>query len=172
MTLPERKANRLPGYDYSQNGAYFVTICTKNRERILCDIVVGDGVLDVPQVRLTNFGQAVKKRIEEMNDTYDFISVDKYVIMPNHIHLIVRIDFPQGGTSRTPSPTNAVIPHFISTLKRFVNQDVGTNIWQRSYHDHIIRDDADYLQIWQYIDENPLKWQDDCFYTEERNERQ
>ena len=70
------------------------------------------------------------------------------------------------GTSKAPSPTNAVIPHFVSTWKRFCHQEVGVKIFQRSYHDHVIRGDEDYLNIWQYIDTNPAKWQEDCFYNE------
>ena len=93
------------------------------------------------------------------------VTVDKYVIMPNHIHLILLVeDTASAGTSRAPSPTNAVIPHFVSTLKRFCHRDIGTQIFQRSYHDHVIRDEADYLKIWQYIDNNPARWQEDCFY--------
>ena len=63
-----------------------------------------------------------------------------------------------------PSPTNAVIPHFVSTLKRFCNRDTGMQVFQRSYHDHVIRNEDDYLKIWQYIDNNPARWQEDCFY--------
>ena len=58
----------------------------------------------------------------------------------------------------------AVIPHFISTLKRFCHRDIGSHIFQRSYHDHVIRNEDDYLKIWQYIDNNPARWQEDCFY--------
>ena len=68
---------------------------------------------------------------------------------------------------RTPAPTNAVIPHYVSTFKRLCNREFGKDIWQRSFHDHIIRDEAHYQLIWQYIDTNPARWQQDCFYTEE-----
>ena len=72
-----------------------------------------------------------------------------------------------GGTSRTPSPTNALIPHIISTLKRFCHRDVGEKFFQRSYHDYVIRGEEDYLKIWEYIDTNPARWKEDCFYREE-----
>ena len=65
----------------------------------------------------------------------------------------------------TPSPTNAIIPQFVSTLKRFSNKKIGGSIWQRSYHDHIIRNEQEYQKIWDYIDTNSLKWQDDCYHT-------
>ena len=91
--------------------------------------------------------------------------------MPNHIHLLGHSDREEtgsaAGTSRTPSPTSALIPQYVSTLKRMCNKEIGRNIWQRSYHDRIIRDDAEYDMIWQYIDTNPIRWEQDCFYTEE-----
>ena len=87
--------------------------------------------------------------------------------MPNHIHLILIVEN-VNGTSRVPSPTNNTISHTISTFKRFVNKEVGHNVFQRSFHDHIIRGEQDYLKIWNYIDTNPQKWQDDCFYTSQQ----
>ena len=161
--LPIRKPTRLKDYDYSQNGAYFITICTQDRKNILSKIV-GGGAFDAPKNQLTEIGKIVDKYILSTNNIPE-ITVDKYVIMPNHIHLILIVQN-QIGTSRAPSPTNHLIPHAISTLKRFINREIGYNIFQRSFHDHVIRDYDDYLKIWQYIDVNPAKWQDDCFYTE------
>ena len=166
MNLPKRKPTRLKGYDYSTPEAYFVTICTQERKKILSNIIVGDGVLDVPQNILANYGEIANKYIKQMNGFYKHISVDKYVIMPNHIHFILSITDLKIGTSRTPSPTNSEISKFISTFKRFCNREYGKNIWQRSFHDHIIRDEKDYQKIWEYIDTNPLKWELDCFYNE------
>ena len=104
-----------------------------------------------------------------MNDFYDSITVDNYVIMPNHIHLLIQIieNDTSNGTSRTPSPTNSIIAKFVSTLKRFCNKEYGKNIWQSSYNDHIIRGEKDYQKIWVYIDNNVLKWNLDCFYNEQ-----
>lgn len=87
MELPKRKPTRLKTFDYSTDGYYFITICTKNKEKILCDIV-GDGALDVPKIKLSKIGQIVNKYIISTNNIPK-ISVDKYVIMPNHIHLIL-----------------------------------------------------------------------------------
>ena len=162
MTLPKRKPTRLKNYDYSNNGYYFITVCTYNKQKILCDIV-GDGAFDVPKIKLSKIGAIVEKYILSTNNINE-LTVDKYVIMPNHIHLIIFLQN-QNGTSRAPSPTNNIISHSISTLKRFVNKDVGYNIFQRSFHDHIIRGEKDYLKIWNYIDTNPQKWKEDCFYT-------
>ena len=161
MELPKRKPNRLKDYDYSQNGGYFVTICTCNKEKLLCNIV-GGGAFDAPQVVLTETGKIVEKYILSTNKI-DHVTVEKYVVMPNHIHLLIFIDNAY-GTSKAPSPTNAILPHLVSTLKRFCNRDIGANIFQRSFHDHVIRDENDYRKIWEYIDENPAKWEEDCFY--------
>ena len=164
MELPERKNVRLQDYDYSSGGAYFVTICTQNRAQILSQIVGGD-VLDAPiNVKLLSFGKIVDKYIKKFNDFYEYTVVDKYVIMPNHIHMIILIKNGASGTS-PPTKQHSVIPQFVSTLKRFVNKEVDHNIFQRSFYDHIIRDQNDYLQIWQYIDTNPAKWQEDKYYN-------
>ena len=170
MEQPTRKKNRLESYDYSQNGAYFITICTKDKKCILSSIV-GDGVLDVPLTHLSFCGGVVDRRIREMNRVYPHVQTVKYAVMPNHVHLLICIEG-QGncggaGTSRTPSPTNGIIPAYISTFKRLCNREIGGNIWQRSYHDHIIRGRSDFEMIWSYIDTNPARWQQDCFYTEE-----
>ena len=163
MDLPSRRPNRLPEFDYSTPGAYFITICTQDMRPTLGHIV-GGGTLDAPYTRLTRRGSIVEKYILS-GSNIPSVKVDKYVIMPNHIHMILFVDggLPS-GTSRAPSPTNAAIPHFVSTLKRFCHRDIGEKIFQRSYHDHVIRNVKDYLRIWQYIDNNPARWQEDCFY--------
>lgn len=160
MALPERKKLRLEGYDYSQNGVYFITVCAKNKEKLFGE-VVGDGVPDVPRVELSPIGETVDKYILSIEEKYDYITIEKYVIMPNHIHLLIMVY--NCGNAIT-SGANSAIPRLISTLKRFVNKEIGIDVWQRSYHDHIIRNQSDYDEIWQYIDENPLKWKLDCYY--------
>ena len=114
-------------------------------------------VLDVPQNILTQYGAIADKHINQMNEFYNHILVDKYVITPNHIHFILSIT-DLNGTSVTPSPTNSKTPKVVSTFKRFCNKEYRENIWQRSYHDHIIRGEKDYLKIWEYIDTNVAKW--------------
>ena len=164
MELPKRKATRLENFNYSENGAYFITICTENRKQILSNIIVGTGVLDCPKIQLLNHGKIADKYIQQLNDFYDNILVDKYIIMPDHIHFILSI---QIGQSRTPFPTdvnskidnkNSVIARFVSTFKRFCNKEYGENIWQSRYYDHIIRNENDYKEIWEYIENNPASW--------------
>ena len=164
MEFPKRKQNRLKDYDYDSAGAYFITVCTQDRKCLLSHIV-GGGAFDAPENQLTSMGKIVEKYIKSGNHI-DRVTVEKYVIMPNHVHLLLIVDMVD-GTSRAPSPTNAVIPHFMSTFKRFCHRDIGQKIFQRSYHDHVVRDRQDYLKIWEYIDDNPKQWELDCFYVKE-----
>ena len=172
MELRERKSTRYERADYSCEGAYFITVCTNERKMILSQInSVGDGVLDVPCVELTDYGKTVKAQIEKINSTYTDICIDKYVIMPDHVHMII-IVYDIGGTSGRPSPTGLInranerIPKAISTFKRFINKKIGKNIWQRSYYDHMIRCKEDYEGVCKYIYDNPIKW----YYGEDEEE--
>ena len=108
-----------------------------------------------------------------MSNFYQNIGIDKYVIMPNHLHLIIKIT-DNNGASGTPhqrcvgdaTPYNNLLSSFVGALKRFTNKTANCNIWQKSFYDHIIRDETDYLKIWNYIDTNPQKWAEDKYYTE------
>ena len=158
-----RRRTRLPEYDYNTPGAYFLTICTDSRRCILSRIV-GTGLPDGPKIEMLPGGKTADKYIHQLNDFYDNLSVDSYVIMPNHIHILLRI---LEGPSRTPVPTvqNSVVSRFVSTFKRFCNKEYGENIWQARSYDHVIRDQADYDKHLQYIYENPFGWQKDEFYV-------
>ena len=135
----------------------------------MCDIV-GDGALDVPNVLLSPIGNLAKQELLNIETHYDNIKIDKFAIMPNHIHLIIQI------TERiNPFPTKKHdISNVVGKYKAAVTRRVGNafmhsekiKIWQTSFHDHIIRGEKDYLKIWDYIDNNPQKWNEDCFYIE------
>ena len=105
-----------------------------------------------------------------MNAHYEDIHVSQYVIMPNHIHILLSVN--GNGPSRTPVPTlqNSKVSRFVSTFKRFCNKEYGQNIWQRGSYDHIIRNQADFDRHLQYIYENPYKWEKDEFYIKEQGE--
>ena len=158
MELPKRKSLRLQGYDYSQNGAYFITVCTKDRKHLLCDIV-GDDAHIVPKP----YGQVVEKYIRNVPE------IEKYVIMPNHIHMIIRLD---NGSMWASTPTEGKagsnrIASIIRSIKTLSSKEIGESIFQRSYYDHVIRGEKDNLEIWEYIDLNPLKWQEDSLYSQQ-----
>ena len=165
MELPKRKRTRLETYDYDSPGCYFITICTKDKQKELCHIV-GTGLPDGPILRFTKTGEIISRQLRYMSDFYQDIKLVKYVIMPNHIHLLLQITGSSNGPSGRPVPTNSKIAQYVGTFKRFCNRKVGKNIWQYRSHDHVIRSEQDYLKIWNYIDGNPSKWLEDCFYVE------
>ncbi len=150
--LPKRKPTRAKGYDYSSAGAYFVTICTENKEHILGHVVGGDAHI-APFVRLTQYGEVLEKYIKNEPQ------ITKYVIMPNHIHMIIEIDRPMWASA----PTKSVI-NIVRSIKILTTKEIGHNIFQRSFHDHIIRNEKDYTEIYTYIENNPARWAEDCYY--------
>ena len=154
--LPVRKSNRLQGYDYSKAGCYFITICVKDGHEMLGKIV-GATAPGRPFVELTPLGRCVEETIQNANR--DGQKIDKYVIMPNHIHMILIINPEAGDRGRSP------LQYIVRNIKSYVTKWAGFSPWQKSFHDHIIRDDAEYRRIWKYIDENPAKWQEDCYYV-------
>jgi REP element-mobilizing transposase RayT len=182
--LPKRKDLRLKHYDYSSAGAYFVTICTKDRKRILSNIIkpsVGVGALDdplngflnepqIPQIQLTEIGKVTEKYLLS-SENIPGVKIDRYVIMPDHIHVIIFL-YPdkytsrKDGSSRAPTPTNEMLPHIVSTFKRFCNREIGNNIFQRGYMEHIVRDREDYETRAKYIYENPIRWYYDKLNSE------
>ena len=165
MSYYNSRTTRLPGYNYSTPGYYFITMCTENIRPILGSIV-GTGLLDGPSVALSPYGKVVAQQLDEMSDFYSHIKIDKYVVMPNHVHMILHIPESLQGPSGRPIPTNATVGKFVGTFKRFCNRQYGHNIWQSRSYDHVIRNEQDYLRIWQYIESNPARWKEDKLYTE------
>ena len=156
---PVRKPTRLKNYDYSSTGAYFITICSFSRECILSDITDN-------KILLTSKGKTSEQQIHDLSLRYRNICIDEYVIMPNHIHMIIIIREP-GGAS--PSPTvSDIIRVFKSQTTRLC--DCNGKLFQRSFHDHIIRNEADYDLIKKYIQNNPLNWHSDCFNPAKQDE--
>ena len=161
MEYPTRKKNRLSNYDYSQNGAYFITICTENRKCILSTIV--GAINDRPAYsQLSVAGEKVEEVIRGIPVHYPNVRLEKYVIMPNHVHLLLMIDTLHGRSMIAPT-ISTVVRH----MKGFATRSIGHRVFQKSFHDHIIRDQAHFDLIWNYIDTNPIRWEQDCFYTEE-----
>ncbi len=170
MELPRRKPTRLKEYDYSAPGAYFITICTHNRKNLFSNIV--GAIHESPENKLTQYGEFAEQIIKMLSDRFN-VSIPRYVIMPNHIHMIIEIHEDEKRAIRE-SPLQchrSIIDKMVGYLKMNVSKKIHkTNneiIWQRSYHDHIIRGEKDYRKIWEYIDTNVIKWTDDCFYNNE-----
>jgi len=152
MAYYKRKSPRIPNYDYSTSNCYFLTVCTHNRRCIFGN----PGNLNV-------YGLIAEEELLQLKNRYEAIHVDKYVVMPNHIHMIVTVE----DTKYNPD-IQQVIAQYKSGVSRKIHQiSADMKIWQRSFHDHIIRNQNSYEQIWNYIEGNPLCWEKDCFYVDQ-----
>ncbi len=162
MELPKRRPNRLPNYNYSTPGAYFVTICTKDHKCLFWDIV-GASIARPQKPKLTRSGTIVDAAIRNIPVYYPAITVDHYVVMPNHIHLLLQIHTDGDGRPMV-APTISTV---VQQIKGVITKQLGQSVWQKLFHDHVIRGEKDFLKIWEYIDNNPTRWKEDCFYKEE-----
>ena len=151
MDLPQRKHPRLKHYDYSQNGCYFLTLCTKEKACILGKVVADPQ--GFPSVILSAAGETVLSVITEMSCHSSTFHIDHYVIMPNHLHLLLTLD--NSGGQGTDRPTVMSLVHY---LKRTVTKQLGQSIWQPSFYEHVIRNRESYLEVHNYITGNPGKW--------------
>ena len=161
MELPKRNPNRIPQFDYSTPGAYFVPICNKNRQNIFWGNV-GASIARPQTPRLSHAGQIVEQAIQNIEHYYPAITLDHYVVMPNHIHLLLQINTDENGRPMV-APTISTV---IQQMKGYVTKQLGRFIWQKLFHDHVIRNENDYRIIWEYIENNPVQWELDCFYSE------
>jgi len=154
MELPRRRSPRIPDYDYATQGYYFVTVCTQGKRCIFWD-----------GHELNQFGKIAKSDLETLSDHYPRLRVDKCVVMPNHIHAIIVIGC--DGKEGVLPDLSVVMGQYKSGVSRKIHKfQPAQRVWQRSYHDHGIRGQADYEKIWQYIDGNPQRWLKDCYYEE------
>ena len=142
-----RKTNRLKGYDYSQNGVYLITICTYNKEKIFGDIDFSEHA----KVNLNQTGKILDEYIDQIEE------VDNYIIMPNHIHLILNL---------FNDDKNRSIQSIVSSIKRNLTKEIGYSAFQKSFHDHVIQNENEYENIWNYVENNAERWREDCFYRE------
>ena len=151
--LPKRKQIRIENFDYSTPGAYFLTVCTANREKLFWSDRRG-GYYPPECAPLSTIGKLVEQSVRAISDHYENVSVDKYCTMPDHIHLILRIESDIYGRMIS-APTVSTV---VGSMKRWVSKQVGRPIWQKSFYDHGIRNQQDYNEIWEYIENNPLKY--------------
>jgi putative transposase len=174
--IHHRRSIRLPGYDYSQSGAYFVTICAYQRQCLFGDVVDG-------QIILNQYGAIVADEWQKSSVIRREIELDAWVVMPNHFHGIVIINNPVGANGRSPlhhcyrspQPGNAPVqmkPKSLSSLMagfksittkkiNILRDTPATPLWQRNYYEHIIRDRDAMNKIRQYIINNPVSWKID-----------
>jgi len=159
-----RRSLRLKGYDYSQAGAYFITICTKNRECLLGEIKNGEIILN-------EYGEIARKEWIKSQIIRKEMKLDEFIIMPNHIHGIVIIDH-VGANGRSPLRDFRMEPKSISSFvagyKSSVTKQINLvrklprfSVWQQNYYEHIIRNETELNALREYIVNNPLKWDED-----------
>ncbi|MHB0966312.1 MAG: transposase [Bellilinea sp.] len=164
MTLPQRKHQRLKHFDYRRDGVYFLTICTFERGHLL-------GIIDNGVMHLNQFGEIIKSELMRIPDHHPSVSIDNFVVMPNHIHIIIVINNQnqcQGLAERSrPFPTvSTIVGLYKSGVTNKIHKiNPSLTVWQKSFHDHRIRDENDYSHIWDYIEYNPMKWELDKYFT-------
>lgn len=151
--FPQRKNICISDYDYSMPGAYFVTVCTANREKIFWNSVGAD-IIRPQDVPLSVAGRIVQQGILQMEKHYENVTIDQYCIMPDHIHLLLRLRSDLDGRMIS-APTVSTV---VGSMKRWVSKQIGKPIWQKSFYDHGIRNRQDYDEIWEYIENNPMKY--------------
>ena len=183
--LPKRKTIRWDKQDYSHPGEYMITVCTKDMKQILSKIVVNTerahhdtplrssnsrgcyqtvgAIHESPVVQLTPAGKIVDDVINNLPDRLGVV-IEKYVIMPNHIHLLIKIPYPenwQGDSVATKgrSTVSKTIGYIKMNSSKAIREKFGiTDLWQRSFHDHVIRDENDRIGALNYINNNPARW--------------
>ncbi len=165
-----RRSIRLKGYDYSQAGAYFVTVCTQDRECLFGEVTDGS-------MQLNEYGRIMCEEWLRSAGIRREIELDEYVVMPNHVHAIIAIidhgrgDRPVAPTRENtqfhrvtrprPKSISALLGGFKSAVTKRINQARGTlglPVWQRNYYEHIIRSESELARIRQYIANNPAQW--------------
>ena len=167
--FPKRKRLRLEYFDYSTPAAYFITICTRNRKNILSNVV--GAIHESPEIKLTDYGMISERAINNL-PAHLGVLIDQYIIMPNHIHLIVVVLDNEATRAIHESPLRrSAVSKAIGYIKMNISKEIHkqygvTEIWQRGFHDHIIRDKKDYEKISKYIYDNPYNWKTDSLYNE------
>ena len=171
-----RKLMRLDGFDYSKNGAYFITICTKNKEPLFGDLATNKDACNspIPVGADSISARMIKRTFIETINSYTGVSSPIYVVMPNHFHAIIFISenrdsngILRADIESAPTTLSEIVQSFkrYSTLEyiKLVKENSATpfdkQLWQRSFYDHIIRNEKDYEETYKYIYENPIRWE-------------
>lgn len=162
VAAPFRKQQRLQDFDYARSGYYFITICVKDKRNILWDAKPVGAICNRPSY--STLGDIIAREMMTLSNTYDGLVVDKYVIMPNHIHMIIVVNHNDGQSHDRSEYNSPTVSRAIKLFKSSVTKQIGFSIWQKSFYDHIIRDETDYLTKCNYIDTNPARWLDDEYF--------
>lgn len=156
MEKTQHKPLRLRNWDYSSAAAYHVIVCTKDRRPLFGRITASS---DRAWITPTSLGTVCVAAIEDIEARYEDVHVANYVVMPNHVHLLIELG--EGS-----SDLKRVVSRFKSLVTAAARCDgIAKDVWQRSFYDHIIRGEDDYRATWDYIDANPACWIEDRFYV-------
>lgn len=152
MILPKRIHPRLTGFDYSSEGDYFLTLCAAKRIDMFSKILKKQNGIDLSAVvELTALGKIIDQYIVSIPNAYPGVQITSYIIMPDHVHMIVRL--PRRAESSRPT-----VSQIVGAFKRLTNRACGQILWQASYYDHIIRNEQDLHTRIEYIETNPLRY--------------
>ena len=159
MEFSERKHPRLKGYDYSLPGYYYVTIQTARKDIRLSTVGRGLAPADAVVI-LTPLGQIVRQQLLALQTRDEFVEIDKYIIMPTHIHAIIRLTEGKAQASTRPTLMDVVCAYKSLTTRAVnqVNNTPGQKLFQTSFYETVLRNERAYQECWRYIDENPQKW--------------
>ena len=161
MEFKQRKRTRLPEYDYSTPGAYFVTICTQDKKHYF-------GEITGFTMHLSAIGQIVINEVETASKYNPNVEIINYVVMPNHVHLMIRISDDCDDMLKMDRDISEVVRKIKACVTRYSKRygllSKDSKLWQTSYHDHIVRGREDYQNIWEYIDTNVQRWEKDRYY--------
>ena len=159
--LPQRKHPRIDTFDYSSDGAYFITICTQNRRNALSCVGRGLAPAEICEVEYTTYGEIAERQLLSLEERYPFLHVDQYVIMPNHIHVIFILKYEAAGASPRPTIMDIVCTYKSITTIECKKRGLEDKLFQTSFYEHIIKDRRDYKEHVKYILGNPMHWQFD-----------
>ncbi|MBQ2758400.1 MAG: transposase [Clostridia bacterium] len=162
MDLPKRKHMRYKNYDYTTDGYYFLTVCVKDRQKILSEIIY-DNSENKAIVCLTEIGKIAERYLLNIQELYDDITVEQYVIMPDHIHMFIGISnwnektqsISAGGTA---DGKRANISNIVRAFKILVSKEIGYSVWQKSFFDVIVTNPKWFDNVVEYIEDNPQRW--------------
>ena len=159
--LTARKNIRLQGYDYSRKGCYFITVCVKDKYEMF-------GVIAGGKMSLSEYGRIAERNLGDISAHIQGVYVNKFVVMPNHIHMILVVDAAarENTVVSTRAKSKQTVSKTIQQYKASVSRESGIcGLWQPRFHDHIIHGEDEYKAIWRYIDENPANWAGDKYCT-------
>jgi REP element-mobilizing transposase RayT len=156
----QRQSYRLNGYDYTAPGAYFITICSYKKEQIF-------GRVYDEKMIMNEAGECISTKWQTLLERFPMVGLDEFVVMPNHVHGIIWIksgdnpDICRGAINRAPTLGEIVRTFKAVTTYEIRKKKLEYGVWQRSYHDHIIRNQQELFAIRNYIRNNPMKWEKD-----------